>query len=817
MRAAKEAKPRGKEIPLSSLPGTKKKEKIKYEPDTMVIMPAVPAESVAQYSLALPSLNKDRMLDEMDMLRNITGHLNEIVSTMEGVYAKGGATKEEGEEEEEEEPETFKEDHEEMTSFLICCSQLNNQLETALREEKQILESLLKWFEKEVHEMEEISVEQLIPDWEIPVADKNITDNITKLLTRIERLEELKGRVQELPKLIQLSAPKPEKRKPLGPAPPVPKDPKTIIEELAMKHATEDVMNMVQVFQDDTGQPQTAEMMNNRMLEIMKVFERQTNKLHRVANEQDVLEGKLQKIQQEFRKLAEEKQIMEDELQKMKASETQDKLGPDARKKALPKIEKAKVEEKPAVPERIPTLRQKEHLKMKEDLAKANANIQSLENEKKMLEEKLQKVLEEAQKAKGQLAEIPPRTPDWQFPYTAIVEDDKDVPKKGKKSTKSKGKGEDRTDLRQMSGTAADRAVSKQQKAETGKAGEILPGKSQDISETKDVKLKGRGSIRMDTEKLSGAQDSLTLLEKLTDKKEESKKTKAKIEGKSETVDSKGLPKSKESAEIKRGRSGIKGAGKEAPERSHLKPLPPVQEKQQLPESTDIREETLALDKSPEEMLSPDSERQKTEIMPTPEVSIKEGEDKLPVSEEKASPLLSEFEMDASVGLEETMGESEMHPSLTVVPAPVPTMIIEGTLPAAVTSEEALVLEKEVPIIHTDSQELREDAVRDLISKNMVQLADHLTEMKGMPEAETLAKLLLEPGKGMEELSDRQKLQLLNELITPDELQKVDEKIKGLQEQRKHLTALLETNEQNLLRAQSYAPRLADESSFQGT
>ncbi|KAH0627562.1 hypothetical protein JD844_003410 [Phrynosoma platyrhinos] len=343
-----------------------------------------------------------------------------------------------------------------MTSFLICCSQLNNQLETALREEKQILESLLKWFEKEVHEMEEISVEQLTPDWEIPVADKTITDNITKLLNRIQRLEELKGRHKIIPYFCE----------------------------------------------DDTA--------------------------------------KLQKIQQEFRKLAEEKQIMEDELQKMKGSEVQqEKLGSDVRKRTLPKIEKAKVEEKPSVPERTPTAKQKEHQKMKEDLAKAQANIQSLEKEKKMLEEKLQKVLEEAQIAKGQLAEIPPHIPDWQFPYTTVVEDDKDIPKKGKKSMKSKTKGEDRTDLKQTSATATDRAVSKLQKAETGKAGEIVPGKSQDLSETKDVKLKGRGTAHPDTDRrLSGVQqkESVSLVEKLTDKKEESKKIKAKIEGKSETV-----------------------------------------------------------------------------------------------------------------------------------------------------------------------------------------------------------------------------------------------------------------------------------------
>ncbi|KAK9396128.1 coiled-coil domain-containing protein 7 [Crotalus adamanteus] len=339
------------------------------------------------------------MFDEMDMLRNITKHLNEIVHTMEGVYIKEGEIKESKEEEEEEE---LPEDYEDMTSFLICCSQLRTQLENALREEKQILESLLKWFEKEVHEMEEIGEEEIIPDWQIPLADKSITNNINQLLNRIQRLEELKGRVQELPKLIQLSIPKQEKKKAVSPTPPTPKDPKNIIEELATRHATEDVLNMVQVFQEDSGQPQTIEMMNNRMIEIMKVFERQTNKLHRVVNEQDVLEGKLQKIQQEFRHLTEEKEIMEDELQKMKASE-QDKGISETRKKVLPKLEKVKIEEKPQVPSEKAQVTQKpesgfakekEHIKMKDDLTKAQEDIQSLQEEKKMLEEKLQKALE---------------------------------------------------------------------------------------------------------------------------------------------------------------------------------------------------------------------------------------------------------------------------------------------------------------------------------------------------------------------------------------------------------------------------------------
>ncbi|XP_013907227.1 PREDICTED: coiled-coil domain-containing protein 7, partial [Thamnophis sirtalis] len=320
--------------------GTRKKggKQNRYEANPMVLMPATPKETITQYSLGLTTGNKDRMFDEMDMLRNITTNLNEIVHTMEGVYRKESQDKErKEEEEEEEEEEEMPEDYEDMTSFLICCSQLRTQLENAVREEKQILESLLKWFEREVHEMEELGEEEIIPDWQVPLADKSITNNINQLLNRIQRLEELKGRVQELPKLIQFSIPKQEKKKAVSPTAPTSKDPKNIIEELATRHLTEDVMNMAQVFQEDTGQPQTIEMMNNRMIEIMKVFERQTNKLHRAVNEQDVLESKFQKIQQEFRNLREEKEIMEDELQKMKTSE-EGKQAPETRKKMLSKL-----------------------------------------------------------------------------------------------------------------------------------------------------------------------------------------------------------------------------------------------------------------------------------------------------------------------------------------------------------------------------------------------------------------------------------------------------------------------------------------------
>lgn len=66
-------------IDISS-PGTKKKGRLysRHEANPMVLVPAAPKETITQYSLSLTSGNKDRMFDEMDMLRNITKHLNEV-------------------------------------------------------------------------------------------------------------------------------------------------------------------------------------------------------------------------------------------------------------------------------------------------------------------------------------------------------------------------------------------------------------------------------------------------------------------------------------------------------------------------------------------------------------------------------------------------------------------------------------------------------------------------------------------------------------------------------------------------------------------
>ncbi|XP_048366280.1 putative leucine-rich repeat-containing protein DDB_G0290503 isoform X5 [Sphaerodactylus townsendi] len=699
MKAMKQTKQTILQNPLDKLPPNLKKKGRKSVAEPMVLMTAATPASIAQYCIEIPSGTKNSALDEMDMLKNITVHLNQIVQTMEHVYTMEDKVKEEGEEEEEPLPHH----REDMITFLIICTQLSNQVDAALHEEKVILESLLKWFEKEVQMMEELGEEKIIPDWQIPVADKNITDNINKLMNRIQRLEDLKGRVQELPKYMQVSTPR-EKRRQVGP-PPALRDPKNIIQELALKHATEDVMNMVQVFQDDVGAPQTIESMNNRMVEIMKVFERQTNKLHRVTNEQGVVESKLQKIQHDFQKLAEEKEIMEDEFLKMKTSNITHKASTDTRKTLLAKLEKERAEGKGRAQQdrmRKPSkIKDPEAAKMKEDLTKAQANIQSLEKEKKMLEEKLQKVLEEANMARGKLAEIPPDIPDWEFPYTALEEKEKELSKRTRKGSKVKGK------------PSAEGTVQKTTRFDIAKAGEALPGKDYETStapQAKDGKPKKKGADLSDLERSS--------LHKIPSGVSEKQPK--------QYPDAKSGAKPKESADLRKRRSTLKGIGKELP--TALPPLPPDQKKQQLPDSTDQQAKSVEI-----------SSKKQQEVLPALTSAVELQEQALPVIEPEPADLVSSRLTEP----EEFVGESESLEKATAKPR---------------TSLRT----------RTSLTGLQEDEIKELIDEGMLQLADHLTDLKGMLEAETLARLLLEPSKGLETLSDKQKLQLIRQLVAPD-------------------------------------------------
>uniref|UniRef100_A0A2K5BWC7 Coiled-coil domain containing 7 n=1 Tax=Aotus nancymaae TaxID=37293 RepID=A0A2K5BWC7_AOTNA len=120
--------------------------------EPMVLRSPPTGESIVRYALPIPSSKTKDLLPEEAMIRKVIKHLKMVVSTLEETY---GHCDENGEE------RFVKREHEElsagddMNSFLTYCSQFAAQLEETLKEEQNILESLFKWFQLQVNQMEE--------------------------------------------------------------------------------------------------------------------------------------------------------------------------------------------------------------------------------------------------------------------------------------------------------------------------------------------------------------------------------------------------------------------------------------------------------------------------------------------------------------------------------------------------------------------------------------------------------------------------------------------------------------------------------------
>uniref|UniRef100_A0ABI7ZMF5 Coiled-coil domain containing 7 n=2 Tax=Felinae TaxID=338152 RepID=A0ABI7ZMF5_FELCA len=141
--------------PLSPKPKEKHSAKLVHDKLEPMVLGSPPAgESIVRYALPIASSKTKELIAEDELIRKITKHLKMVVSTLEEAY---GFSIVDGEK------SVVKPEHEELTlsvgddlnSFLICCSQFAAQLEEAAKEERHILESLFKWFQLQVNQMEE--------------------------------------------------------------------------------------------------------------------------------------------------------------------------------------------------------------------------------------------------------------------------------------------------------------------------------------------------------------------------------------------------------------------------------------------------------------------------------------------------------------------------------------------------------------------------------------------------------------------------------------------------------------------------------------
>uniref|UniRef100_A0A2K5HH49 Coiled-coil domain containing 7 n=1 Tax=Colobus angolensis palliatus TaxID=336983 RepID=A0A2K5HH49_COLAP len=362
----------------------------KIEP--MVLRSPPTGESIVRYALPIPSSKTKNLLPEDEMIGKIIKHLKMVVSTLEETY---GHCDQNGEE------PFVKREHEElslsvgddMNSFLTYCSQFATQLEAALKEEQNILESLFKWFQWQVNQMEEISKDQTLLQAEPPEPDKTVTLNIAQIVRLLQRFEELKNRLKQRSKSswkVMLSKTMDEENRPEAV-----KSCEAVarkIEEFIEAHSTDEFKGV------SATEPQTAHSMTNRFNAMLKVFENQANMLERAVNDQVLLNAEYKQIQRDFQLLSEEKLVLENELQKLKDTEKTKPTNNRTKKaaKTVKKKDKGKSEEseKKMSPEK--------ELKIKEDLDQLQ-KVARLEIENKVLQEQLKQALQEAEKAKHQL------------------------------------------------------------------------------------------------------------------------------------------------------------------------------------------------------------------------------------------------------------------------------------------------------------------------------------------------------------------------------------------------------------------------------
>ncbi|DAA23548.1 TPA: coiled-coil domain containing 7-like [Bos taurus] len=380
--------------PLSPKPKEKHSAKVvrdKLEP--MVLKSPPTGESIVRYALPIPSSKTKELIAEDELIRKITKHLKMVVSSLEETYGYGTQNGEKA---------VVKPEHEELnfsvgddlTSFLICCSQFATQLEAAAKEEHNILESLFKWFQRQVNQMEEISKDQTFSEAEFPTPDKTVSLSIAQIVKQVHKLEELKNRLKEGSKgnfRELLSKPKDS-----GIPPEDVQTYETVkqkIEEFIKTHSTEEITDV------SVTEPQTSPV-TNQLNTMLKIFENQANKLERAMNEQLMLEAKYTQIQSDLQVLSEEKLMLENELQKLKSTE-KTKATSERTKKVM-KTEKKKDKGKSEDSEAKKSVGKE--LKVKENMPQVQKVAHALEIENKVLREQLKQALQEAERAKQQLA-----------------------------------------------------------------------------------------------------------------------------------------------------------------------------------------------------------------------------------------------------------------------------------------------------------------------------------------------------------------------------------------------------------------------------
>ncbi|XP_069860077.1 coiled-coil domain-containing protein 7-like isoform X2 [Dipodomys merriami] len=300
----------------------KPKEKARDRIEPMVLRSPPTGESLLHYALPLPSSRamdseedekeEEEEVEEDEILaRKIARHLDKAITRLVELYGLGVDNEPIVEMiPEQEDIHGYEYAGTGMNTFLIYCSQFAAQLEDAIKEERNILDSLYKWFQQQVNQIEEISKDQA-PE------EKTSTQKISMAHTKlVKKLEDLRTRLKQEPRQLQeLSVPVLSKMETENSMVKSYEAVKDKIEEFIKANVTKEFLDT------SASESQTTYSMMNRLNVIIKMFENKSSMLERALNDQDLLQAKYKQIEGDLKRLTEEKSVLENELLKLKDAE----------------------------------------------------------------------------------------------------------------------------------------------------------------------------------------------------------------------------------------------------------------------------------------------------------------------------------------------------------------------------------------------------------------------------------------------------------------------------------------------------------------
>uniref|UniRef100_K7E514 Uncharacterized protein n=1 Tax=Monodelphis domestica TaxID=13616 RepID=K7E514_MONDO len=385
--------------------------KATQELEPMILAPPPTGESMLKHAIAIPSENPNNVLDDEQIVRLVTKHLTEIASNLEQTYGldiEHEWTEKVSKSEEERTPT----EAEDMTSFLRLCSAFAKQLEEAVREEHQILDSLFMWFQQEVYHVEELVKEQNASDWELPLPDITVSSSIAQVIEHLQRLEHLRDCLSIVPMATRRAAVAKNMQENRSHTSRIYEEVKKMIEDFAATYENDEFIEHIMDIASKVFLSENNETKDLQFQEMFKIFEKQANKLQRMMTELDNLDYKYKVIQSDLELVTEDRRIFENELRRIKGPEKIEQLLQREKRNSelqgLKRSERRSTKDLTKTGEPDSNLKRSsfsspEALKLKEDLYQAQKVVASLESENKFLLEQLKEALQEVDKAKKDL------------------------------------------------------------------------------------------------------------------------------------------------------------------------------------------------------------------------------------------------------------------------------------------------------------------------------------------------------------------------------------------------------------------------------